>query len=50
MADRLSPLGVPMVTGVPVGHDPVNLAFPLGVPARLDATAGALSLTASPLL
>jgi len=50
MADRLAPLGVPMVAGVRVGHDHVNLAFPLGVPARLDATAGALSLTASPLL
>ncbi len=48
--DRLEPLGVPMVWGVAVGHVPVNLAFPLGVAARLDADAGTLSLTASPLL
>lgn len=50
VADRLEPLGVPMVWGVPVGHRAVNLAFPLGVAAHLDATAGMLSLTASALL
>jgi muramoyltetrapeptide carboxypeptidase len=42
--DRLGPLGVPMVAGVPVGHETRNLAFPLGVPAVLDADAGTLVL------
>ncbi len=44
MVDRLAPLGVPMVWGVPVGHGARNLAFPLGVPAVLDADAGTLVL------
>ncbi len=48
--DRLAPLGVPMVREAPVGHDPVNTAFPLGGTARLDAGAGTLTLTATPLL
>jgi muramoyltetrapeptide carboxypeptidase len=42
--DRLGPLGVPMVAGVAVGHGTRNLAFPLGVPAVLDADAGTLVL------
>ena len=42
--DRLGPLGVPVVAGVPVGHEARNLAFPLGVPAVLDADAGSLVL------
>jgi muramoyltetrapeptide carboxypeptidase len=42
--DRLGPLGVPMIWGVPVGHEPRNLAFPFGVPAVLDADAGTLVL------
>ena len=43
--DRLVPLGVPMLWDVPVGHGGTNLAFPLGVPAVLDAGAGTLTLT-----
>lgn len=42
--DRLAPLGVPMIGDVPVGHGARNLAFPLGVPAALDADAGTLTL------
>ena len=42
--DRLGRLGVPIVAGVPIGHERPNLAFPLGVPARLDADAGTLVL------
>jgi muramoyltetrapeptide carboxypeptidase len=42
--DRLAPLGMPMVAGVPVGHGPHNLAFPFGVPTLLDADAGTLVL------
>ena len=40
--DRLGGLGVPVVAGLPVGHGRRNLAFPLGVRARLDADAGTL--------
>jgi muramoyltetrapeptide carboxypeptidase len=45
VADRLGGLGVPLVTGAPVGHVPDNRPVPLGVPARLDADAGTLVLT-----
>ena len=43
-ADRLLPLGVPVLAGVAVGHEARNLAFPYGVPAVLDADAGTLTL------
>jgi muramoyltetrapeptide carboxypeptidase len=49
VADRLVPLGVPMVAGVPFGHGARNLAFPLGVRAALDADAGTLVLRDAPL-
>lgn len=42
--DRLGPLGVPVLAGVPFGHETRNLAFPLGVPAVLDADEGTLVL------
>jgi muramoyltetrapeptide carboxypeptidase len=48
--DRLVPLGVPMIRQASIGHDPVNMAFPIGGPARLDADAGELTLTAPALL
>jgi muramoyltetrapeptide carboxypeptidase len=48
--DRLAPLGVPMVSGLPVGHERRNLAFPMGVPATLDADAGTLVLRRAPLV
>lgn len=41
--ERLEPLGVPIVTGAAVGHEALNLAVPLGLPVRLDATAGTLT-------
>ncbi|MFI6830866.1 LD-carboxypeptidase [Kribbella sp. NPDC050241] len=43
MRDRLDPLGLPMVEGAAIGHEDLNLAVPLGLPARLDATAGTLA-------
>ncbi|TCC52824.1 LD-carboxypeptidase [Kribbella capetownensis] len=43
MRDRLEPLGLPMVEGAAIGHEDLNLAVPLGLPARLDATAGTLA-------
>jgi muramoyltetrapeptide carboxypeptidase len=50
LLDRLGPLGVPVLTGAPYGHGRTNLAFPLGVPARLDGEAGTLALRAPALL
>lgn len=50
LEDRLAPLGVPMLTGAPFGHDRPNLAFPCGVPAALDGEAGTLRLRAPALL
>ncbi|MGI8701603.1 MAG: DUF4031 domain-containing protein [Nocardioidaceae bacterium] len=42
---RLTPLGVPMVTGVDLGHTPTTLSIPLGVRAILDVpTHGAAAL------
>lgn len=38
-------LGVPVLAGLPCGHDRHNLALPLGVEAELDATAGRLVIT-----
>jgi muramoyltetrapeptide carboxypeptidase len=48
--ERLAPLGVPLVTGAPVGHGSRNLAVPLGVPAVLDTGQGTLSLLEAPLV
>lgn len=48
--DRLGPLGVPLLWGAPVGHEPRNLAFAFGVPAVLDADAGTLVLREAALL
>ena len=49
-ADVLAPLGVPMLWDLPVGHGARNLSFPLGVPARVDADAGTLTLLEPALL
>ena len=50
LVDRLVPLGLPMIEGVAIGHGERNLAFPLGVPAVLDADAGTLVVRDAPLL
>jgi muramoyltetrapeptide carboxypeptidase len=42
--ERLSPLGVPVVTGLPFGHIPVNATLPFGLSATLDARRGDLIL------
>ncbi len=42
---RLSPLGVPMVRHVDIGHTPSTLTVPLGVAATLDADRGSLLLS-----
>ncbi|MFE3943881.1 LD-carboxypeptidase [Streptomyces sp. NPDC059118] len=48
LADRLAPLGVPVVEELGFGHGPTALTIPLGVPAVLDAPAdgGPATLTA----
>lgn len=42
LRERLRPLGVPVVTGLPFGHQPLNATIPCGVRARLDARRGDL--------
>lgn len=40
--DRLAPLKIPVVTGLPFGHVPMNATLPVGIHAELDADHGAL--------
>jgi muramoyltetrapeptide carboxypeptidase len=44
LATALSPLKVPVLAGLPVGHQPDNHTLPLGVWARLDSQGGSLTL------
>ncbi|MGB3495867.1 MAG: LD-carboxypeptidase [Elainellaceae cyanobacterium] len=44
LRDRLCDLGVPVVAGLPFGHDGENATLPVGVPVTLDGTAGTLAL------
>ncbi len=48
--ERLVPLGVPVVSGLPVGHIPLNATLPIGVNATLDANRGDLVITESAVL
>lgn len=43
--ERLTPLGVPVVTELPFGHQPYNATLPSGARARLDAVRGDLIVT-----
>ncbi len=43
--ERLLPLKVPVVTGLPFGHIPLNATLPVGARARLDAERGELVIT-----
>lgn len=45
--ERLGVLGVPVLAGLPFGHDRYNAFVPLGAYAELDATTGRLTLDAS---
>lgn len=40
----LAPLGIPVMYGLPLGHGPLLQTVPLGVHARMDATAGRLEV------
>lgn len=42
VAERLTSLGVPVLSGLPVGHGLVNRALPLGAPAILSSRRSAL--------
>jgi muramoyltetrapeptide carboxypeptidase len=44
LRDRLADLGIPIVSGLPFGHDGENAALPVGVPAALDGDRGMLSV------
>jgi len=43
--ERLLPLGVPIVSGLPFGHTRFNATLPIGVRATLDANNGDLLIT-----
>ncbi|EDX85877.1 LD-carboxypeptidase superfamily [Synechococcus sp. PCC 7335] len=43
MCDRLADLQIPIVSGLPFGHDGENAAMPVGLSAKLDADSGVLS-------
>ena len=47
LAEYAGELGIPAVMGLPIGHVPINWTLPLGVRARLDASAGTLELLES---
>ncbi|NHC35033.1 S66 peptidase family protein [Scytonema millei] len=44
LRDRLSDLNLPIVSDLPFGHDGVNAALPVGIPATLDADKGQLTV------
>jgi muramoyltetrapeptide carboxypeptidase len=50
LTERLAGLGVPMISGVDIGHGAANRAFPLGIAAELDADARTLRLLDPPLI
>jgi muramoyltetrapeptide carboxypeptidase len=43
LRDRLSDLGIPIVSNLPFGHEGVNAALPVGQPVVLDGDTGTLS-------
>jgi muramoyltetrapeptide carboxypeptidase len=45
LTERLLPLKVPMITGLPFGHVPYNATLPMGLPVTLDANRGDLVIT-----
>ncbi len=44
LRDRLGDLGLPVVSGLPFGHDGDNAALPVGAIVRLDGDAGSLEI------
>jgi muramoyltetrapeptide carboxypeptidase len=50
LATYLSPLGIPVAYGFPIGHIDSQWTLPLGIRARLDADAGELDLLEASVL
>jgi len=50
LTDRLKPLGVPVVIGLPFGHVRWNATLPVGIEARLDGEKGDLIITESAVI
>jgi muramoyltetrapeptide carboxypeptidase len=48
--DLLKPLGVPTIYHLPIGHGKHIATLPLGVRARLDASAGILATLESAVI
>ena len=44
LRERTADLGIPVLAGLPVGHEPGNAALPLGCLARLNGSSGTLEL------
>lgn len=44
LAELLEPLDVPILAGLPFGHERENWTLPVGVRARLDAGAASLEI------
>lgn len=44
LRDRLSDLGLPIVSDLPFGHDGPNAALPVGIPVHLDGDEGTLKV------
>lgn len=44
LKDRLGPLGIPVIYGSPLGHEPEKITLPLGVRARLESEKPGLTL------
>jgi len=42
MRDRLGALDIPIVSGLPFGHDGANAVLPVGLPVQLDGASGQL--------
>jgi muramoyltetrapeptide carboxypeptidase len=49
LTERLAPLDVPVLAGLPIGHVPDNRALPFGVRARMDVRGGTLEVLDRPL-
>lgn len=43
--DRVHDLGLPVLMGLPIGHDGPNAALPVGADATIDTAAGTLSIS-----
>lgn len=50
LEDTLGHLGIPVLSGLPVGHGPGSLTLPLGSRATVDAVARTVELTDPPLV